>query len=224
MRFRFALPILLGALVAADAWAEEMCGQMMRTVTRFRGRVISVERAGRRAVRITPIDSDPRFVVSIEVESVEKNETYPLAAGETWHFGVRDVAQMFGTRRIAGKTLELETEWMECGGAMRRFVDMRALPRGRMIEEFTGWLELGHSYRAQARWDAKFGVLTLEPNVRPPYHHHAGVEWVNLDDFPALPRDGTAFAVVFEHVRVETTHLSEREWLSMYELKLVDAR
>ncbi len=33
-----------------------------------------------------------------------------------------------------------------------------------------------------------------------------------------------AIAVVFEHVRVETTHLSEREWLSIYDLKLVDAQ
>ena len=47
---------------------------------------------------------------------------------------------------------------------------------------------------------------------------------MNLDDFPGIRRDGTAMTVIFEHVRVETSHLSEWEWLSMYELKLIEAR
>jgi len=72
MTFRFMSASVLCALFVAGTSAEDNCGSMMRTTSRFRGTVRSIETIGSREVTVTPIDTRMAFVVSIDVDDVEQ--------------------------------------------------------------------------------------------------------------------------------------------------------
>jgi len=195
---------------------------MIRTFTLFHAKVLGVELIGRRELELTPVDVDPLFAVTIHVERVGA-ENQAIKDGETRYFGVHSVARTFGSRKISGKTLHLQAEWMVCDGAFRRFLGLSTVPPNGGVEEFEGWLELGHRYRTDVKWVAGEG-LTIERTINYPEHHDGGIDWANLDDFPDLPRDGTEKTVVFELVSVQITSIAEWHWLSIYVLKLIEAR
>jgi hypothetical protein len=206
------LRFLLCAMLAMPALAENDCGRMMRTVSRFRGKVLSAGPIGKQAVEA--VDLEPRFVATVLVESVEEAAS-PLKAGQTRRFGFADAPQLSGT-------LDLEAEWMQCHDRFRRFVGLRKRPAERVIESADQWLEPGHSYRADVRWSPEQDALTLVQPLDLPMHHGGGITWTNVDNFPRLPRDGTTIPVTFEVVSLEITHMNERRWLSIYELKLIE--
>src|SRR5688500_14958625 len=208
------LRFLLCVLLAMPALAENDCGRMVRTVSGFRGKVLSAGPIGKQAV--DAVDLEPRFVVTVLVESVDEAAS-PLKAGQTRRFGFAEAPPLSGT-------LDLEAEWMQCYDAFRRFVGLRQRPAERVIESADDrWLQPGHSYRADVRWLPEDDAPTFVRRLDLPRHHGGGVIWTNLDDFPRLPRNGTTFPVTFEVVSLEITHMDERRWLSMYDLKVIAA-
>jgi hypothetical protein len=218
---RLARIVILLAALPATIHAENNCSSMMRTTTRFRGTIRSVGTIGSRK-NVVPIDDDVRFVVTVDVASVGA-ENMALQRGQTLNFGVHSPARTFGPGKIAGTTIDLETEWMACDGDFRRFLTLRALPLKRVIENFDGWLEVGHSYRAQAKWEPNFD-LTLEKPLYMPVHHDVGVQWMNLDRFPMLTRPGPTRSVIFEVTSVEIRERAKWHWLTMWQLTVIEAR
>lgn len=218
MRFRLFCAALL--CLTSSVRAEDNCGTMVRQASRFRATILSVEPIGKREVVLTPVDFEPKLVLSLQVESVREASS-PLRPGDIHHLALRSISETFGTSSVDG-TLDLEAEWMQCDGEFRRLVGLRYDAPERVIETIDGWLDVGHSYRADARWNLETDSLRLVQPLSFPYHHSGGVRWSNLDDFPALPRDGSVVPVTFELVSVEITHRGERHWLSLYELKLID--
>ena len=202
-------------LAAAAAHAENNCGAIMRTVTRFRGTIRSVKMIGKDTAEVAPIDNDIniRYAVAIEIAGVE-GASSPLRSGETRTFGVHSPARTFGSAR-PGTTMNLESEWMQCDGTFRRFISMRRMPAKRVIEAYNGWLEIGHSYRAEAGWDSD-GDLTFVKSLYLPMHHAVGVNWTDL---PPL-WDGVR-SVVFEVTAVDIRQVAEWEWHTLWELKYV---
>lgn len=213
---------ILCVLLSAALRAEDNCGSMMRTATRFRGTIRSVELLGGREIDVTAIDFDARFVVSVDVVIVE-GESPALRPGQRRSFGVHSPALTFGPAKLDGVTMDLEAEWMVCDGVFRRFVSLRRLPPRRVIEDFNGVFEIGHSYRAEVKWESG-SELTFVKRLYHPMHHDVGVGWTNLDHFPELTRSGRTRTVVFEVASVRIDHLAEWQWLSMYDLTLIAAR
>lgn len=55
--------------------------------------------------------------------------------------------------------------------------------------EFAGLLQKGQTYRAEISYDKEQGWRTVV-KLRVPYHHAARIEWVNLNEYPALDKPG----------------------------------
>jgi hypothetical protein len=178
-------------LIAPAAHAQENCGALMRTVTRFRGTIRSVA---------------PKSV-AIEIRSVEEASS-PLRIGETRTFDFQSPGQ-------TGTTMNLEAEWMQCSGTFRSFISLRRLPAKRVVESYNGWLEIGHSYRAEATWDSD-GEFELVKPLYFPMHHAVGVNWTN-----APPRSSGVRSVVFEVTAVNIRQVAEWEWHTLWELKFI---
>jgi hypothetical protein len=104
------LAAVLAACLPLIALAEENCGRMFRTVTRFRGIVRVVEPIAGRDLLLSPVDLDPRYVVAIDVLSAPPDDR-ALRAGTTYSFGIHSPSLKFGAERAVGKTFDLEVQW-----------------------------------------------------------------------------------------------------------------
>lgn len=206
-------------ILAAPTVAEDNCGTMVRTVSRFRAKVTSVIPIGNEQTGLDEVEIEPRSVATVVIESVQEKES-PLQAGMTRRLAVNDLATAFGTES-RDTPLDLEAEWMQCDGKFRRLVGVRPLPPERVVESADRWLKPGHSYRAEARWDVERAVLALVRPIDLPYHHGGGIVFINVDDLPALPRDGSKFSMIFEVLSVEISYMGERRWLSLYDAKVI---
>lgn len=216
--FRFIRPLfLLLALLPTLAAAEENCGAMVRTSTRFRGTIRSVELLGKRKLEVTPVDRvEPKWVVTVDIDSAEDNGS-PLRAGQRRHFAVHSPSRTFGSGRLTGRTLDLQTEWMTCDGKFRRFDALwRPITKPETLAHDFAMLEIGHVYRAAVHTGAE-GDLELDQPLWIPHHHDQGIVWTNLGAFPDR---GTIREVVFEATSVEITMLEEWHWLSMWNLTI----
>ena len=222
MLSRLARCAILCVLLPAALRAEDNCGSMVRTVLRFRGMIRSIETLGAREAEVTPIDFNMQFVVAVDIISIE-TESPAISPGQQRLFGVHSPVHTFGPGKLAGTTMDLEAEVMACDGVFRRFVNLRRLPPKRVIEDFNGAFEIGHSYRAEAKWQSG-SDLELVKRLYYPMHHDVGVGWTNLDQFPELTRSGRARTVVFEVASVRIDQLAEWHWLSMYQLNVIAAR
>src|SRR5436190_22327823 len=114
MFLRVASALVLCVSLAKELSAEDDCGEMMRTATRFRAVVRSIEPIASRELKVTPVDDgEMRFIVTVDVESV-KAESPALKAGERLHFGVHSPSRILGTGESIGKAVDFEAEWMTC--------------------------------------------------------------------------------------------------------------
>lgn len=90
--------------------------------------------------------------------------------------------------------------------------------------EFAGLIQKGPTYRAQITYDKEQGWRTVV-KLRVPYHHAARIEWVNLNEYPALdkPSDGTRRQrIVFEMESREVVKVSgEDRWNTTYRCRIV---
>ena len=216
MSLQRAIVVVLCAVLPAIAAAEGDCGSMMRNVTRFRGTVRSINPLGGRSITITPIDLDPKFVVSVVIRRVDKDNP-ALKVGETRHFAVHSPSRIFGTEQVVGKAVDLEAEWMTCEGVFWRFMKLRKASA--VVEDYTDWLAVGHTYRAKVKKDGE--LVELVKPLRMPMHYGGGVWWENLDAFPQLTRDDATRSVVFEVMNEEIRHRGEYQWSSRYTLRIV---
>ena len=226
MTTRVLSAVLLCALLPLAARAEMDCGRMLRTVVRFDGTVRKIEPIRDRGAKVLPVGSEkPRYFVSVDVSAVEnaiereegEADALFMHTGETCQFGVHSPSRNFGANSL-GKTRHLEAEWMECNGAFRRILSVRTRPARRVIEDTDSYLEVGHTYRAEAQWENDH--LWITSHLWIPHHHDMGFHWV--DDVPERLRDGKVHPVVFETLAVRIEHIGEWHWLTMYDVRLVE--
>ena len=210
---------LLMALVPTIALAEENCGRMFRTVTRFRGIVRVLEPIAGRDLLLAPVDLDPNYVVAIDVLNAPSDDR-ALRAGTTYSFGIHSPSRTFGAERAVGKTFDLEVQWNACDGTFRRFEELRELPAVRLVEDYDGTIEVGHSYRADVHWENDF--LGLVKHLDPPRHHYIGAHFENIDAFPELRKRDVVHTVVFEVLSQEIEFLDEGQWLNSYALRIIE--
>ena len=201
------------------ALAEENCGRMFRTVTRFRGIVRVAELIAGRDLLLAPVDLDPHYVVAIDVLSAPSGDR-AVRAGKTYSFGIHSPSRTFGAERAVGKTFDLEVQWNACDGTFRRFEELRELPAKRLVEDYDGWVEAGHSYRADVHWEN--GFLGLVKPLDPPRHHFIGALFENIDAFPELQRRDVAHTVVFEVLSQEIEIIDRGQWLNSYVLRIIE--
>ncbi|HET8774173.1 MAG TPA: hypothetical protein VFP80_10295 [Thermoanaerobaculia bacterium] len=211
---------LLVALVPAIAFAEENCGRMFRTVTRFRGIVRVVEPIAGRDLLLAPVDLDPRYVAAIDVLSAPSGDR-ALREENTYSFGIHSPSRTFGPEHAVGKTFDLEVQWNACDGTFRRFEELRRLPAARLVEDYDGSVEVGHSYRADVHWEND--VLGLVTHLDPPHHHSIGAHFENVDAFPELQQRDVAHTVVFEVLSQEIEILEPGQWLNSYVLSIIES-
>jgi hypothetical protein len=210
---------LLVALVPIMALSEENCGRMFRTVTRFRGIVHVVEPIAGRDLVHAPVDLDPQYVVAIDVLSAPSGDR-AVRAGTTYSFGIHSPSRTFGAERAVGKTFDLEVQWNACDGTFRRFEELRELPAERLVEDYDGNVEAGHSYRADVQWDND--VLGLVKHLDPPRHHYIGARFENIEAFPELRKREAAHTIVFEVLSQEIEFLERGQWLNSYVLRVIE--
>lgn len=210
---------LLVAVVPMIALAEENCGRMFRTVTRFRGVVRVVEPIAGRDLLLAPVDLDPHYVVDIDVLSAPSGDR-ALRAGKTYSFGIHSPSRTFGVEPAVGKTFDLEVQWNACDGTFRRFEELRELPAKRLVEDYDGSVEAGHSYRADVHWEDDF--LGLVKHLDPPRHHAIGAHFENIDAFPEVRERDIAHTVVFEVLSQEIEFLERGQWLNSYVLRIIE--
>jgi hypothetical protein len=142
-----------------------------------------------------------------------------LRAGTTYSFGIHSPSLKFGAERAVGKTFDLEVQWNACDGTFRRFEELRELPAKRLVEDYDGSVEVGHSYRADVRWGNE--ILGLVKPLDPPRHHYIGALFENIDAFPELEKRDTAHPVVFEVLSQEIEILEPGQWLNSYVLRII---
>ena len=105
---------------------------------------------------------------------------------------------------------------------LKRFEDIRDAP-GRTIIKYDGELKEGLTYRATVRGDKVFHLM-LVPQCKVPIHQAVGVDWTNLDEFPALKRLGRnrrQREIVFRVISDEITYLGARRWRRMVSCKII---
>lgn len=206
------------ALVAPQLRAEDDCGAMVETVIRFRGTVSSVEPLGAKAVILTPVDLDPRYVATVSV--LEADDDGGLRRGESRNFGIHSPSDAFPSRPALGAPLDLELHSMACDGTFRRFFDLHERTPV-SAEPFEGRLEVGSTYETAIRWDRDMGLLPRERLVGP-HHHGVGIEWMNIEQFPALSPGRPAASLSFEVVERRTHYRGENQWVTIYGCRIVD--
>lgn len=200
---RVALALLLVA--AGAVRAENNCGQMEHDEARFRGVVRAVEMIGERELSLWPVELDPRYAVTIEVETVA-SESSALAAAKREVFGIHSPSRMFGSEDPVGKSFALATVWMQCDGAFGRFLDLRVDVE--MVEDYDGYVEVGHTYRATVVG------REIEPYTKVPRHHLGGLSWTNADAF--LSDDDHRRTVVFHVGQASISQREPGQWLTIY--------
>lgn len=91
--------------------------------------------------------------------------------------------------------------------------DMSDAP-DRTFINYEGHLQAGLTYRAKVRGDKVFDLL-LVPPLKPLIHQSVGVDWTNLDEFPALKRlrrNAREREIIFKVLSDKTTYMSGRRW------------
>jgi hypothetical protein len=190
---------LLVALVATIGFAEENCRVMVRKVTRIQGDVRTVA----------------QDAVTVDVVSAPADDS-TLQAGQSHVFGMDNLSKKLDV----GKARDLEVQWIACDGAFRRLETIREIGPERVVEDYDRGIALGHSYRADVRWEED-NLELVEPLI-PPAHHGIGVRFENIDAFPDLRNANVPHTIVFEALSQEIIHRGNMQWTNLYTVRIVE--
>ncbi|HKS21623.1 MAG TPA: hypothetical protein VJZ76_02405 [Thermoanaerobaculia bacterium] len=186
------------------ARAENDCGAMVRTMSRFRGTVRSVRPIASLAkATFMPVDLDPLFVAAIDVD------------GKTLAFGIHSPSHTFGSEPTVGHTFDLEGERMDCDGKFRRYLTLQRQRHIAIVETFSGQLEVGHRYRARVRRTPE-GGMALVDYLQLPMHHLGGVSFTNPEAVTRAEQQ-----IVFDVDELSIDQESEWQWISVYRATIV---
>jgi hypothetical protein len=214
-----AIVAIFVASLPMIALAEENCGRLFRTVTRFRGNVRNVEHLATRGGPVLVCDPDPQYAVTVDVVSAPADHA-GLRSGQTHVFSVRSPSQKFDAESTVGKTLDLEIQWIECNEVFRQFEEVREIGPQRWVEDYDGYVEVGHSYRSDVVWESD--DLQLVKGLIAPHHHGIRGHFENIAAFPKLRNDDATRTIVFEVLAEEIIYRREWSWTTLYTLRIVE--
>ena len=190
---------LLVAIVPTIAFAEENCRVMVRKVTRVRGDIRAVA----------------HDAVTVDVVSAPADDS-TLRAGQSHVISMDHSSQKLDV----GKARDLEVQWIACDGAFRQLETIREIGPERVVEDYDRRIAVGHSYRADVRWEED--DLELVKRLIPPAHHGIGVRFENIDAFPELRNADVPRKVVLEVLSQEIIHRGNMQWTNLYTVRIVE--
>ena len=112
--------------------------------------------------------------------------------------------------------------WYQYRFDIMRFEEIREAPDSTIIN-YSGELKVGVTYRATVRGDKDFHLM-LVPQWRVPIHQAVGVDWTNLDEFPALELlsgDARQREIVFSVTSDDIRYLGARRWRRIVSCKII---
>ena len=190
---------LLVALVPTIAFTEENCRVMVRKVTRVRGDVRTVA----------------QDAVTVDVVSAPADDS-TLRAGQSHVFSMDNPSQKLDV----GKARDLDVQWIACDGVFWRFETIREIGPERVVEDYKGGIAVGHSYRADVRWEE--GDLQLVEPLFRPAHHGTGARFENIDAFPELRKADVPRTIVFEVLSQEIIYRGNMSWTTLYRARIIE--
>ena len=78
----------------------------------FTGTVEMVEPLGRREATAYLVGVDPRFLLVVHVNSVERNESSPIAPNRSITFGIHSPSRLFALEDPVGKEFRFKATWV----------------------------------------------------------------------------------------------------------------
>ena len=78
----------------------------------FTGTVKEVEPLGRREATVYPIGVDPRFLLVVQVNSIERNKSSPIARDENVSFAIHSPSLLLGTEDPTGREFRFKATWV----------------------------------------------------------------------------------------------------------------
>lgn len=91
-----------------------------KTSITFTGTVKSIELLGKRELEVTPVDLDPKFAVTVHLESVTPPEA-PIKEGADVVFAIHSPARLFrgGEGSVIGKKYHFKVIWEQVNNRSR---------------------------------------------------------------------------------------------------------
>ncbi|HEX5704487.1 MAG TPA: hypothetical protein VFX97_14905 [Pyrinomonadaceae bacterium] len=129
-------------------------------------------------------------------------------------YGGRAIVTAVGTLRDPGKYFGYFRYLFE----VRRLEDVQ-----HVIEPYEGTVEAGRTYRAVVRGDKEI-ELRLVPPLHIEFHYSAGIDWLNLSDFPELEKlheTSGERTIVFSVMSDVRRQMTERRWSRMLQIKII---
>ncbi len=81
----------------------------MHETIEFKGKVVSIEQLGKRAVKALLVDFDPRFLLTVRIGSVSGTGA-PFQEADDQAFAIHSPSRMFAADNSVGKTLAFVLE------------------------------------------------------------------------------------------------------------------
>jgi hypothetical protein len=88
---------------------------------------------------------------------------------------------------------------------------------------FDGSLSMGKIYRAEIIFDEKSKEWGTVKNLKPPHHHAARIEWVNLTEFANLkkPKSVGQRQIIFKLKEKKVYRVNQDRWNTIYYCKIL---
>lgn len=151
------------------------------------------------------------------INSESQREEFKKSAQKimTHEYGGRALIRTVGVLRNPGKYY---------GYFHYRFEILRIEEFAHVVVPYEGTLDAGKTYRARVRGDSNFGLAPV-PAIRLPFHYETFIDWMNLNDFPALQalRDDSSREpqIVFSVISDERKQITATRWSRTIECKII---
>ena len=128
---RTRLPLCAGAtiavLISAGCTGRERPLRMGEERVIFTGTVEKVE-PRQHDDSVYPVGVDPRFLLVVNVNSIEQNKSSPITPGRSINFTIHSPARLFGIEDPTGKKFRFKATWVWAPEAYKGFSWMDARP------------------------------------------------------------------------------------------------
>jgi hypothetical protein len=192
-------------------------GRLHESFHELRGVVTEVRALRPEDTDAVPLDSDPRFAITVDVGHVVPPVPAHLCPGQSRRFAVHSPSATLPPDAV-GKALDMKLVVLACDGA--HWQDLALLVDDAAPLPYEGRLDVGVAYVDRLVHDPRSG-WELSRLMDLPYHHAGGVRWLNEADFPELAAGGPSLRATFLVLSRDTEQMEERRWLTLYTCRLI---
>ncbi len=102
--------LVLGVVVGCGS--QEPALRMGEERVIFTGTVTQLEPLGQREATVYPVGVDPRFLLTVQVDSIEQNRSSPVTSDEGISFAIHSPARLLGTEDPGGRKFRFKATWV----------------------------------------------------------------------------------------------------------------